>query len=388
MAEDSDLERTEAATGRRLQQAREEGNIPRSRELSTFAVTMAGVALLMATGERLGNFMLQLMRRLFTFDHDMVQHTDPVLLRFKESLTDTLLQLMPIFGGLALVAVATPLLVGGWNLTFKGIEPKLSKLNPAHGIQRMFSLSALTEALKAILKSVVIGGVATWVIWNERAELIGLIAMPLETALGKMMQLTFHTFLLVVGAMLLLVVVDVPFQIWNYHKQLRMTKEEVKQEYKEQEGSPEVKGRIRQLQRQAAQRRMMQEIPSANVIVTNPTHYAVALKYTEGMRAPQVIAKGRLKLAEKIIDTGREHRVTVMRVPSFARALYFHSELGEEVPSRLYGAAAQILAYVYQLKLYEYNGGLAPVYPEHVEVPADLDPESKRQQDAAPTANP
>jgi flagellar biosynthetic protein FlhB len=281
-----------------------------------------------------------------------------------------------------------PILIGGWNFTLAPLEPKLTKLNPASGIKRIFSLNSATEGLKAILKSMLIGGVAVWIIWRERTEILGLLTMPLEAGILKMTDMLITTFFIVTAAMLMLVVIDVPFQLWNYHKQLRMTKEEIKQEYKEMEGSPEVKGRIRQLQREAARKRMMQEIPKANVIVTNPTHYAVALKYEEGMQAPEIVAMGTLKLAEKIIATGKEHKVTVMRSPSFARALYFHGELGREIPARLYTAAAQILAYVYQLKAYEYNGGLAPVYPDQLDVPADLDPESKRQQDAAPKARP
>jgi flagellar biosynthetic protein FlhB len=184
--------------------------------------------------------------------------------------------------------------------------------------------------------------------------------------------------------MLLLVVLDVPFQLWQYHKNLRMTKDEVKQEYKQQEGSPEVKGRIRQLQREAARKRMMQEIPNANVIVTNPTHYAVAFKYDEEMAAPVLIAKGSLKLAERIINAGQEHRIAILRAPSFARALYFNVELGEQIPSQLYTAAAQVLAYIHQLKHFEQSGGLAPVFPEQLDVPAELDPESKRQQHTPP----
>ncbi|KJV32737.1 flagellar biosynthesis protein FlhB [Aquitalea magnusonii] len=388
MAEDSDLERTEPASAKRLQTARDDGNVPRSRELSTFAVTMTGVALLMTLGGKLGTAIMVMMKQLLIFDQHTVAQAEPAIIRFKEAMFGMLWQLLPIFGGLAIVAVATPILIGGWNFTLAPLEPKLTKLNPASGIKRIFSLNAATEGLKAILKSMLIGGVAVWIIWRERTDILGLLSMPLEAGILKMTDMLITTFFIVTAAMLMLVVIDVPFQLWNYHKQLRMTKEEIKQEYKEMEGSPEVKGRIRQLQREAARKRMMQEIPKANVIVTNPTHYAVALKYEEGMQAPEIVAMGTLKLAEKIIATGKEHKVTVMRSPSFARALYFHGELGREIPARLYTAAAQILAYVYQLKAYEYNGGLAPVFPDQLDVPADLDPESKRQQDAAPKARP
>lgn len=384
MAEDSDLERTEPASERRLQQAREDGNVPRSRELATFAVTMTGVALLIAQGPALYRAVGDIAVGMLRFDNQKLKTPELAVEAFKSASIDMFMALLPFLGGLAIVALFTPLLIGGWNLTLKAIEPKFSKLNPASGIKRMFSVQALAEGGKAIMKSALIGGVATWVIWSERGELMGLVSQPLEQALGSMMGLLEHTFLIVVGAMLLLVAVDVPLQLWQYHKKLRMTKEELKQESKEQQGSPEVKGRIRQLQREAARRRMMQEIPGANVIVTNPTHYAVALKYSDDMRAPQVVAKGTLKLAERIIAAGSEHKIATMRAPSFARALYFHAELGADIPPKLFSAAAQVLAYIYQLKVYESQGGLAPVYPEKLEVPPELDPNNKPKAAARP----
>ncbi|MBV8047543.1 MAG: flagellar type III secretion system protein FlhB [Paludibacterium sp.] len=387
MAEDSDLERTEAATGKRLEQARSQGNVPRSRELSTFALTMTGVAMLMTQGGKLSHYVMELARRTLTFDHAAAVSPDTMLERFKDAIFGSLWQLAPMLATLFLVALFVPMLVGGWNFTTQAIEPNFGKFKLLGGIKRMVSLNALTEAVKAILKSVLIGGVGTLVIWNQRQEIISLGQMPLESGIFKLLDMMIHDFFIIAGAMILLVAIDVPFQLWSYHKKLRMTKEEVKREYKEQEGSPEVKGKIRQMQREAARRRMMQAVPTANVIVTNPTHYAVALLYKEGMRAPQVVAKGSLLLAEKIIDLAHEHRVAIMRVPSFARALYFNTEPGDEIPARLYAAAAQVLAYVHQLKLYEINGGLAPVYPDQIEVPADLDPQSKRQHDAAPGAS-
>jgi len=386
MAEDSDLERTEPATGKRLEQARSSGNIPRSRELSTFAVTMAGIAMIMNLGGKISSYIMEATRRILTFDQNTLRVPDTMLLKFKEAMFGTLWQLAPLFLGLFLVALFVPMLVGGWNVTLKSLDPNFGKFNPLPGIKRMFSVNALTEALKAVLKSLLIGGVATWVIWNQRQEILGLSQLSLQVGLMKMTDMLIRTFFIVAGGMILLVAIDVPFQLWSYHKKLRMTKEEIKQEYKEQEGSPEVKARIRRMQRETARRRMMHEVPKANVIVTNPTHYAVAIQYNEGMKAPLVVAKGSLLIAEKIIDSAREHQVAIMRVPSFARALYFHAELGEEVPPRLYAAAAQVLAYVFQLKVYQTNGGIAPAYPDQIEVPAELDPQSKRQQDAAPTA--
>ncbi|WP_147692536.1 flagellar biosynthesis protein FlhB [Vogesella mureinivorans] len=385
MADSDQEDKTEAPSGRRIDQAREEGNVPRSRELSTFAVTATGLALLMATGEGIYQYLLKVMHDWLSFDAARAKSTDIILEQFRASLVDALQAMAPLLGGLFLVAALTPLLIGGWNFSTKAIMPNFGKLNPFSGIARLFSVQAASEGLKALLKSLLIGGVATWVIWGERGDLIGLVSMPLDRAQIHLIGLMEHTFLIVVGAMMVLVLLDVPFQLWHYTKNLRMTKEEVKQEYKEQEGSPEVKGRIRQLQREAARRRMMQEIPNANVIITNPTHYAVAIHYEDGMAAPKLIAKGSLKMAEKIIEKGREHKVLVVRAPPFARALYFNVELGEDVPSKLYTAAAQVLAYVHQLKHYEQQGGISPVFPEKLEVPPELDPETKHTQHTAPT---
>ena len=377
MADDSDQEKTEAATPRKLEQAREEGQVPRSRELATFAVTMTGVAMLMMTGAQIYRTLGQILERSFTFNGKTLLHGESMLAELKQSTFDILLALAPILGALFVIAAAVPILIGGWNFSGKAIEPKFSKLNPLSGIKRMFSVSAALEGGKAVLKSLVIGGVATWVIWKERGEILNLITLPIERSMATLVGLMEYTFLVVVGAMLLIVVVDVPFQLWNYQKNLRMSKEEIKQEYKQSEGSPEIKGRIRQLQREAARKRMMQDIPTASVVVTNPTHYAVALKYEEGMRAPKVIAKGSLRLAEKIIESAKEHKITLMRTPPFARALYHHAELGEEIPQALYTAAAQVLAYVFQLKQYQTQGGFAPIYPENLPVPPELDPASK-----------
>ncbi|MCG9082535.1 flagellar biosynthesis protein FlhB [Laribacter hongkongensis] len=378
MAEDSDLERTEEATPRRREQAREEGQVPRSRELATFTVTMTGVAMLAAYGGVLYQQLKELFARTLTFTRATLDAEDAAQLALRGGLTDGLVSILPILGVLFVLALVTPALIGGWNLSWKAVEPKFSKINPLSGIKRIFSVQGAIEGAKAILKSLLIGGVATWVIWNERAELVSLTRLSLDQALARAVDLTLHTLLIVAGAMVLLVLIDVPFQLWQYSKNLRMTKEDVKKEMKESEGSPEVKGRIRQLQREAARRRMMSDVPNASVVITNPTHYAVALRYEDGMAAPKVIAKGSMKVAERIIELARENRVTILRAPPFARALYFNAEIGDDIPAALYSAAAQVLAYVFQLRAYEKHGGIAPVYPDKLPVPPDLDPQTRQ----------
>lgn len=380
MAQDSDEERTEEATPRRIQKAREEGQVPRSRELSTFAVTMTGTALLIATGGHIYRQFNRVLERAFTFDQKTLADQSLIGNQLRESLFDMLLALAPLLAALFIAAAVVPLLVGGWNVADNAFEPKFSKLNPISGFKRMFSVMSLVEAAKAVLKSFLIGGIATWVIWHERDQLIGLITLPLDRSIKSVFEMTEHTFLIVVSAMVLLVVIDVPWQIYQYNKNLRMSKQEIKEEMKQSEGSPEVKGRIRQMQRAAARRRMMRDVPNASVVVTNPTHYAVAIQYEDGMPAPRIVAKGTLRLAEKIVGAAKEHRVTIMRAPPFARALYHNTEIGDEIPAALYSAAAQVLAYVFQLKQYETAGGVAPVYPDQLPVPAELDPETKQSK--------
>ncbi|MFC7420083.1 flagellar biosynthesis protein FlhB [Iodobacter arcticus] len=374
MAEDSDAERTEPASGKRLEEARGKGQIPRSQELATFSILMVGVVALI----KLGPELLQTLKTIFvtelTFNRATIADPNQMLLHFMSSSHKALMACLPIILPCALIAIITPVLVGGWLFTFDALAPNFSRMNPISGIGRMFTLKSVVNMVKTILKSSLIGGVAAWVLWSEREEFLQLITMPLEIGLPFMWDMVQHTLLLVISSLALLAAIDAPYQLWDYYKGLRMTKEEVKQEGKDAEGSAEVKGKIRQLQHEAARKRMMSEIPKANVIVTNPTHYAVALQYTEAMRAPKVVAKGAFLLAERIIELGKEHKVIVVRTPPFARALYHHAELGAEIPAALYTAAAEVLAYIYQLKHWQNYGGDEPNLADELPVPSELDP--------------
>jgi flagellar biosynthetic protein FlhB len=376
MAEESDLERTEPPSERRLQQARERGQVPRSPELSTFAVLIAAGGGLMFLGAPLLDTLARVMRAGLTLDRTAAFQTDQMGARLFEGIANALLGFAPWFLLVALAAILAPMLVSGWLFTFQALEPDFSRLNPARGFGRMFSVHGLIELGKALLKSLLIGGVAAWVIWSERQEMVGLVSEPLGPALAHLAHLLGVTFLTIAGVLALVVVVDVPFQIWDHHKQLRMTKEELRQELKETEGDPQVKARIRQLQREAARRRMMAEVPKADVVVTNPDHYAVALRYAEGrMRAPRVVAKGSLLIAERIVEIARDAEVPVLRAPPLARALFAHAEIGQEIPGPLYNAVAEVLAWVYQLRRYEAgSGGERPREPSGLDVPADMDP--------------
>ncbi len=376
MAEDSDLERTEPASQRRIEQAREKGQIARSRELSTFAVLMAAGGALMALGPQLMEGLLALMRNGLTVERAVAFDPLLMLVRLQQEAWNILVVFFPFMLVVVVAAIAAPLALGGWLFTMQALEPDFAKLNPLNGIGRMFSWNSLAELGKAVLKSVLIGGVAIWVIWHNKEGLFALMQEPLDQGVAHLGRLVGMTFMAVAGSTILLVAIDVPLQLWEHSRKLRMTKEEIRQEYKETEGSPEVKGRIRQLQREAARKRMMAEVPKADVIVTNPTRYAVALRYQgDSMRAPKVVAKGAALLAQRIRELGEEHHVPILQSPPLARALYHHAELDEEIPATLYTAVAEVLAYVYQLRKHEEGAGKMPEVPQDLPVPPELDPE-------------
>ena len=375
MAEESDLERTEPASQRRLEQARERGQVPRSPELSTFAVLLAAGGGMIVMGGTLVDSLERIMRAGLTLDRASAFDTARVTGRLYEGAAAALVGFAPLFLLVALAAILAPLLVSGWLFTFQALQPDFSRLNPINGFSRILSWHGAIELGKALLKTLVIGGVAAWVVWSERAEIISLLTAPVEPGLVHLGGLLGRTFLSVAGAFALIVAIDVPFQIWDHHRQLRMTREEVRQELKETEGDPQLKARIRSLQREVARRRMMAEVPKADVVVTNPDHYAVALRYSERtMRAPRVVAKGSLLVAERIAQLARDNGVPVLRAPPLARALFAHAEIGREIPGALYNAVAEVLAWVYQLRRFEAGDGERPAEPAVLPVPAELDP--------------
>lgn len=375
MSGDSDLERTESATPRRLEKAREEGQIARSQELSTFVVLFAGAGGLWFMGSSLLARLSSVMKRGLQFGSE--QNSDPqfMVLRLHELLGDALLGMLPLLLLLLVVALAAPLLLNGWIFTAPKFD--FQRLNPGSGLGRIFSLSGLAELAKAVAKTLVIGGIAAWVMWHNREALLSLVGYSVEDGSAVMANLLGSGILTVVCGMLVIAAIDVPYQLWNHHSKLKMTREEVRQEAKETDGNPQVKARIRKVQREAARRRMMAEVPKADVIVTNPTHYAVALRYHgDTMRAPKVVAKGAHLLAQRIRELGEQHHVPVLEAPPLARALYHHTELGDEIPETLYTTVAELLAYVFQLRRYHEVGGVMPAAPERLPVPENLDPEA------------
>lgn len=375
MAEDSDLEKTEQPSQQRLDKAREEGQVARSRELTTFVLLMAGGAGLWLMGSTIMQKLLKVLRDGLTLDKGLTYNPEQLMPHLHSLSYDALLALLPFLLILLVAATFSPLLLNGWLFTLHPLIPQLSKMNPMAGIGRMFSTNSLVELLKAVAKSLVVGGIGAWVIWHNKDAVMLLMTQPLVSAIPQLGNLMWVCFATIMGGMLLIVAVDVPFQLYEHNKKLMMTKEEVRQEAKESEGSPEVKGRIRKMQREMAQRRMMTEIPTADVVVTNPTHFSVALKYSEtGMRAPIVVAKGSHLTAAKIKEIAIANNVPILEAPPLARALYKHTELGDAIPEALYTAVAEVLAYVYQLRRYRKEGGVQPNEPSELQVPAELDP--------------
>jgi flagellar biosynthetic protein FlhB len=383
VSEQSDQEKTEPASPRRLEKSREDGQVARSAELSTFAVLIsAGAGLWMMSGylaDQLATLMRDGMRVSRESGFDSARMGE----RLFDQTSDILIAFSPFLILMFIVALVAPMLVSGWLFTWKSVAPDFKRLNPLTGVGRIFSVHSLVELAKALLKATIIGGVGIWIIWHNKEAVLSLIAMPITAGAGDMSELVITSFILIAGSMVLIATVDVPFQLWEHHRKLKMTKEEVRQENKETEGDPLVKGRIRAQQRAMARKRMMAAIPKADVIITNPTHYSIALKYEEGkMRAPRVVAKGTHLLALKIREVGREHQVPILEAPPLARALYRHAELGDEIPQPLYNAVAEVLAYVYQVRRYREAGGHTgdgssyPRMPDTLIVPAELDPES------------
>lgn len=374
MAEDSDLERTEEATPKRIEKAREEGQVARSLELTTFTVLLASAAGILFMGTSMMDKLLKLMKAGMQMDRELAFQPDLMINRMYELAFEALIAIAPLLFLLLVVAFFAPMSLSGWMFSTKALMPKFDRLDPIKGIGRIFSVHSLVELVKALLKTVVIGSVAALVIWSNKESVMMLLTMPVDLGISRTGEFLTMSFLLIVGAMIVVVVIDVPYKLWEHAKQLRMTKEEIRKEYKESEGDPFIKARIRGLQREAARRRMMAEVPKADVIVTNPTHYAVALRYQSGMRAPKVIAKGVHLLAARIREVAEEHRIPILEAPPLARALYHHAELESEIPEKLYTAVAEVLAYVFQLKRYNEYGGKAPQPPVDVPVPAELDP--------------
>lgn len=374
MAEDSDQEKTEAPTPHRLDKAREEGQIPRSRELTSLLMLLVGISILWIGGGPVARKLAAMLTAGLHFDHSIINDPGLIVSQISNLIQQAMLALLPLLVGLILVALAAPMLLGGVLFSAKSLAFNPGKLNPIAGIKRLFSAQALAELVKAVLKATLVGSVTAWYLMHNWPEMLRLVSEAPIAALGNSLNLVALCGLLIVLGLIPMVGFDVFWQIYSHIKKLRMTRQDIRDEFKDQEGDPHVKGRIRQQQRAAARRRMMSDVPKADVIVTNPTHYAVALKYDENkMSAPKVLAKGAGLVALRIREIGNEHRIPMLEAPPLARALWRHAEIGQQIPGQLYAAVAEVLAWVWQLKRWRLAGGLIPKKPQNLPVPEALD---------------
>jgi flagellar biosynthetic protein FlhB len=364
VSEQDDNERTESPTQKRIDDARRKGQVPRSRDLGAAAVTLAGGGGLYWLGSALGSGLTGVMRSGLSLRDAAVIEPERLPFMLAASVAQTGLVLAPLLGLTFLAALIAPLALGGWNFSAEALAPKWERLDPIAGFGRVFSLKGLLELLKSLARFVLVGVVAIALMRHQFRELSELGGQPLQVGIVHAMRMVGAAFLTLGAALLAIAAVDVPLALWQHHRSLRMTRQEIREESKESDGNPEVKGRIRRLQHQLSRRRMMEQVPTADVVITNPTHYAVALRYDDrSMRAPVVVAKGADLIAARIRELAKEHGVPLVEAPPLARALHAGCELGDEIPARLYAVVAQLLTYVYQLKAARRSGVREPTPP-------------------------
>jgi flagellar biosynthetic protein FlhB len=344
-------ERTEEPSQRRLKDARERGQVPRSRELTNFAAMIGGSAALIAAGGSLAGGMSQMMRRALSIDPQRLQDTDSMQSSLGDACMSALTLVLPVFAALVGLILLSSLLLGGWNFSAKALAPDFSRMSPIAGMKRLFGLHGASELGKALLKCAVVGGVCAAVVVWLFGDVLALAHMEPRAAISRGAGLIAWAFVWLCASLALVAIVDVPLQLFQYKRQLRMTRQELRDEAKESDGRPETKQRIRQMQQQLARRRMMHKVPTADVVIVNPTHFAVALKYDpKKMRAPRVLAKGVDLVAHNIRRLAEEHRVPIFESPKLARALYRSTDLNKEIPAGLYVAVAQVLSYIFRVR--------------------------------------
>ncbi len=374
MAEDSGQDKSEEPTAKRLEDARKKGQVPRSKELDTFVSLITSSVLLLFIGGHIAEGLAEIMKDQFNLSRQMIFDPATLINHLRHVLSEAILLILPLALALVVSALLTPLIMGGWNFSTEAIQPKFSKLNPLTGVKKILGVQGIVELVKAILKVTLIF-ISAWFLFDfYRDDFMRLNSLPIDIAIYQVADMISFGLLVLSATLLLVVMIDVPYQLWNNKRQLKMTKQEIKDENKESEGSPEVKGRIRRMQMEVSQRRMMDEVPKADVIVTNPSHFAVALKYDQNSStgAPVLLAKGTDLVAAQIRNVALGANVPLVAAPPLARALYYSTELNEEIPQGLFLAVAQVLAYVFQLKAAIDNGWEKPQPPSDLQVPDEF----------------
>jgi flagellar biosynthesis protein FlhB len=353
MAEEAESggERTEEPSQRRLEEARKRGQVPRSRELTNFATMIGGSAALVASGGALTVRMSQMVRSGLSIDPQSLFDPSAMQGSLSSACTSALAVLLPIFGTVIGLVLLASVAMGGWNFSAEALVPDFTRLSPLAGLKRLFGLRGATELGKALLKCAVVGGVCAGIVsWTFR-DVLALAHMEPRAAIGRGAGLMSWSFVWLCASLVLIAIIDVPLQLFQFKQGLRMTRQELRDEAKESDGRPETKQRIRRMQQTLARRRMMHKVPTADVVIVNPTHFAVALKYDpKKMRAPRVLAKGADLVALNIRRIAEEHRVPIFESPKLARALYRSTDLNNEIPAGLYVAVAQVLSYIFRVR--------------------------------------
>lgn len=371
--EDSSQEKTEEPTSKRMDKAKEDGQVPRSRELTTTAVILTGSFGLLLFGGLISHKLENIMRYNFSLSRDAIFDSSTMFSQLGNSFYDALWALVPLFIMLMVAAVAGPIALGGWLFSAKSLAPKFSRLDPLAGLKRMFSVKSLVELAKAIGKILLIVAVAYALLQITKYKLMGLSSEGVEPAIVHSLQISVFAAIVLSAATIAIAAIDIPFQIFEHTKKMKMSRQEVKDELKDSEGKPEVKGKIRQLQQQMAQQRMMSSVPEADVVITNPTHFSIALKYDpETMETPLMLAKGVDHMAMRIREVAKANNIEFVQAPALARAIYHTTELGQEIPRGLYLAVAQVLAYVFQLREFRKGQTPKPDFPRKLDIPKDM----------------
>ncbi|MCH8134342.1 MAG: flagellar biosynthesis protein FlhB [Proteobacteria bacterium] len=372
MAKDSAQERSEEATPKRREDARKKGQVPRSKELNTLTSLLAAGVGMLVFGRQIVDDISSILRQGLSFGHDAAFSSSVISMQMEESVTKFLLLLSPLFALLVVTAIVSPISLGGWIFNISSLTPKAERISLFKGFGRIFSSKSLMELVKAIAKFVLVAGVTIYVIRAALDTIFALPLQPLTQAFDTAGVLFIWCFLGFSSVLTLVALVDIPYQLWDFKRQIKMSKQEIKDEMKETDGKPEVKSVIRERQQEFSRQRMMSQVPTADVVITNPTHFAVALRYDESTAAaPRVVAKGRDLVASRIREIAEEHGVALFAAPPLARALYTSTELNQVIPGNLFLAVAQVLAYIFQLRRGRQKNAAMPVPPSNLSIPPE-----------------
>ena len=370
---DQAQERTEQPSPRRLEKARRDGQVARSKELNTAVVMLAGgSAALFASGWAVDSIRLLMMDGFARAAFGQVD-VGGVMQILRGGIAASLGILAPVMLGAVVAAIAGPVLLGGFTLSAEAMRPKLSRLSPLQGMRRIVSAQGAMELIKTLLKFSLLAGIAAALLWSLTDQILMLGRGEALDSIGESGAIIRRSFVVILSGLLVIALIDVPFVLWNHMKQLRMTRQELRDEQKETEGSPETRGRIRRIRQEMAGRRMMEEVPLADVVITNPLHYAVALRYTDRPdRAPRVVARGQGLVAARIREVAEEHGILVCESALLARAIYFNTAVGEDIPTGLYLAVARVLVWVMNVKAARRDHGPQPDFPTELPVPDEF----------------